>query len=108
MQTIIIEENDTIEQITKKLYNDFSLHQSFSIRGLSQSGDKIIDRGEELIHQLKLLDRRNNWMKDKSGKERIKRKPLKNSIGGPQANKMFQYKIEIRDNIKITTIWRIQ
>lgn len=108
MEIISVKETDSVDVITNKLWEKFQVHQSMSIKGLEMHDGKIIDKAQLVIDRLKERDKKDNWLLEGNKRMRRKRVFLINTIGGPRATKMFQYKTEVRDGIKNTTIWRTQ
>lgn len=101
-------ETDSIEETARKIFEDFAIHQSCTVKGLEWNGEqRVICKGEEVIKEIERLDRKYNMQKQ--GKKLVrKRKRLPNTIGDFVAHKTFKYQKVTVDNDIRYQIWRIQ
>ena len=107
MVTIRVLETDSIWETARKIYNDFAMHQSCTVKGIEIQGTKAICKGEEVIKELTKMDKDENIRQYGKKLSRI-RKKLPNTIGGYVAHKMFKYASVTIDNDIRYQIWRIQ
>ncbi len=106
-------DTDSIETTAKKIYEDFVVGQSCTVKGLELKegaiigGKSMICKGEEVIKELERLDRLEN-VYPVGKKMSRKRKKLPNTVGGFVAHKIFGWKAVTIDSDIRYQIWRIQ
>lgn len=104
-------DTDTVEEMAKKIYEEFVINQSCTIHGIELVANayyperiRPVAKGELVVDKLTYIDRLDNFI----GKYR-KRSKFSNSIGGEIAHKAFKWKKEmLADGSPKYTIWRVQ
>ena len=100
----ILEIDDYLTMATK-IYFNFEVNQSCTVRGFIKFEDgDVKPKGEMVLDQIRLFDTADNV--DKHG--RRKRKKVENSIGDFVASKIFCFDKRIHDKKIIYQIWRKQ
>lgn len=105
----IILETDTVFQMAVKIFEEFNVNQSCSIKGFVtiESEKRVVPKGEMVIKELEEMFQ-HKFMNLAAGRWRHKRKVLPNSIGGLVAQKIWKYKRDTRDGMIVYTVWRVQ
>lgn len=102
---------DSIYEMARKIFNNFTIHQSCTIIGWIQDekNKRAIPKGDLVIQELIEMDKKENCQtRPGDGRIRRKRVMLPDTIGGYVAQKIFQYKRNIVDSEPRISIWRIQ
>lgn len=104
-----VKDEDSIQDIARKIFNDFELNQSCTVRGFIEQDDELIPKGLMVVKELERLDVAKNWY-TAPGESRKRRKRLKlaNTIGGFVAQKIFRYEQKIVNKDMRYSFWRIQ
>lgn len=100
-------ETDTLEQIANKIYFHAEVLQSFTVKGLSISGEEVKPKGRIVLDEIqRIFDiETRKW---EGHQFRRRRRTIRDSIGGYVAEKIFRWKIETIDSTIRYHIWRIQ
>lgn len=103
-------DEDSSEDIARKIFKHFAVHQSCTISGFSRVNNetRLTPKGEVVLDYLRKMDAKANTQVPPDGRPRRKRRILPNSIGGYIAQKIFTWKWETRDGMPYCTIWRYQ
>lgn len=98
-------DSDNFAVTASKIWNDFEVFQSCTIKGFVEIwSEEIQPKGYLVVEELRRLDMRDNTKFD--GRRRRRKKViLPNTVGGQVAHKIFKYK---SDENQTYVIWRIQ
>ncbi len=108
-EQVRILETDSETEIAMKIFGDFVVNQSCTIKGYCHVGTRVELKGEEVLKILEQMDRETNcYVSTVDGRPRRKRARPDNTIGGWEAQKMFRFSHGTRDAVPFTNIWRIQ
>lgn len=102
-------DTDNPDVVANKIFNEFFLGQSCTIKGFIMVIDKkkLLPRIDCVLFHLKELDRKAD--KDKRGTRNPKDyRKKKNTIGGYLCKKIFKYELCIRDGMPAGNIFRIK
>lgn len=102
--------DDTVDVTAKKIFNEFDVFQSCSINGFvrDEAKQELVPKSEMVINALRILDERaNTEVRKGDGRRRRIRTLAKDSIGGYLAHKIFKFRYDDKDHVKVT-IWRLQ
>ncbi len=105
--SVKIYDTEPAEDIARKIYNHFEVHQACTIFGFYRGDEDLIPKGKivvDFIEMLYSLD----FCRDKGGKQYRVYSFKPNSVGGPIAHKIFTWEKRIVDNEVRYTIWRSQ
>lgn len=104
-----IYETDNPKQIADKIYNHFGIGENVTVKGYIRNDitEEIEEIGMMVIKELEYLDRKENCRM--SAGKYIRRHSYQNkSIGGPIAQKIFQWDRKIVDRMPRYFIFRFQ
>lgn len=105
--SIKIYDTEKPEDIARKIYEQFDVHQSCTIMGFYKGEEDLIPKGKvvmDIIEMLYSLE----FCRDKGGKQYRVYSYKPNSVGGPIAHKIFTWDKKIINNEIRYTIWRVQ
>jgi hypothetical protein len=107
---IKIYDTDTVQDIARKIYEDFDVMASCSIYGfvMHELEHKLIPKGELVIEELRRMDEKENMGIGAAGGRYRKYKYRKDSVGGPIAHKIFTWEKRVVESEPRYTIWRYQ
>ncbi len=105
--SIKIYDTERPDEIAKKIYYQFEVHQSCTIFGFYKGEDDLVPKGEVVMDYIKTYyEIEFCYSRGESITRKFKFKP--NSIGGPIAHKIFTWDKKIINNEIRYTIWRVQ
>lgn len=99
------------KDIAKIIFEDFTIHQSISVRGIEMVAGKLHKKGELTVEHLRALDRAHNFKTSKSDgrSRRVESESSSRKIIGKFVNqKAFKFEHTTREGLPTTNIWRIQ
>lgn len=95
---------DTYYEMAKKIYYQFEVGQSCTIKGFIWRKELPYAKGSGVLEELERMDKEEHT----NIEGRRKRVKPKHTVGGYAKDKMFKYKRETRNGILMYTIWRLQ
>lgn len=109
-----ISPTDDVAVMAHKIYNDFKVGQSCTIKGFvfypgDYTEETPIPKGLAVKEQLDFLDREENvYVPPNDLRPRRRRVKPPNTIGDFVAQKMFRWEESTRDGVIVYMIWRMQ
>ena len=102
-----IYQDEEPKKIAKKIFEDFELNQSCTIKGFVDNDGDLEAKGKLVCDEIRRLDKQLNIKPYGTGMRRRRVVP-ENTIGDWIAHKTFKYQKTVLDSVIRYMIWRIQ